>query len=113
VSECCQCHRASNVLPGRRPFAAKAPVAALPRVSACGVFTPAASWARNVKFRPFRGRSLTLARVYHLADGTTLGFEDRSVGGYFDDLCTSPGLSVKLIHHVRTHVDRDISLGVV
>ena len=48
------------VLGGARPLAAKAPLAALPRVSACGVLTPAASWARNVKLRPFSGRLSTL-----------------------------------------------------
>ena len=41
------------------PLAENAPVDALPRVSACGVCVPAPNWARNVKFRPLRGRSLT------------------------------------------------------
>ncbi len=41
------------------PLAEKAPEAALPRVSASGVLTPAASWARKVKFLPFNGKSLT------------------------------------------------------
>jgi len=48
-------------------------------VSACGVFTARASWARNVN-SPFRGRSLTLRVSTTWPTETTLGFEDRSVG---------------------------------
>ena len=51
------------VLRGAQTVCGKAPEAALPRVSACGVFTPAPSCARKVKLRPFKGRLFTLCSV--------------------------------------------------
>ncbi len=108
---CCQYHRAGNCsAPAARPLAEKAPLAALPRVSACGEFTPAASCARKVKFRPFRGRLLTLRDVDHLADGSVLGLEHGSARRYFDRLRHLARLQSEIDHHRRAHVDHDVAL---
>ena len=97
------------VLRWAQPLAEKAPLAALPRVSDCGEFTPAPSCARKVKFRPFKGSSLTLA-VDHLADGSVLGFEYGSAARYLDRLRHLARLQSEIDHHGGADVDRDVSL---
>ena len=78
------------VLRGTQPFAVKAPEAALPRVSACGVLTPAPSWARKVKLRPLSGRLLTLCSL------TTWPTEPSSVCNCGGAVLTSPSRSRRL-----------------
>ena len=86
----------------------EAPVAALPRVSACGEFTPAESCARKVKFRPFRGKVVNAVRINHLADGSVLGLQHRGGGRDFHRFGRTARCQREINHDIRTHVDRDL-----